>query len=235
MLLIFTIYLLGFGMYGYLYADRAGRDVTLEKAAVLEKQGDFKKAMLEYKKVLKQYAGTEFGGTALYKIAILYNLQREEEKAKKKYKKFILSYPQHKNVVDAYLQLSYIEVDQKHYEKANNILREALRKYPDSKKADKLQYELFLNLYTEGKKHDETIKEAEIYLRNYPKAKYREIVQVMISSVYERKGDYAQALKELDKYLQGNPKDKKLIEVALSERSMIQSHIRREKFKQAGK
>jgi len=246
MLIIFIICLLGLSVYGSLWAGENEEEVIFEKAVVLEKRCDLKGAMLEYEKVLEEYADTEFGGIALYKIAMLHNMRREEEKAKEKYRGFISSYPQHKNVADAYIKLSYIYADQKHYEEANNVLREALRKYPNNKRAKKMQYEIFLNLYTgwsSGRperlkdpiawdnKQTEAIEEARTYLRDYPEDKYVELVQIMISSVYKRKGDYTQAIKELDKYLQSNPKDKKLVKVALSEKSVIQSYIRREKLK----
>ena len=111
--------------------------------------GDYKKAISEFKKLLKKFPKSELAPDAKYYTGLSQERRRQYHKAFKTYQKVIEIYPLNERleeIVERQYLIGEVFFKQKKYERAKEIFEQSLSNAPYSKVADVAQYKVGLCL-----------------------------------------------------------------------------------------
>jgi len=158
------------------------------QAEELFKKKEYKKAIAEYHKLIKNYPGSAYAPRSQYAIGVSYEALGKYYRAVEEYQKVIDNYPASNKVADiveseyrlgnflfgeeikSKLKKAFVESN---YEKAANAYQLVIKNAPYSKRAAEVQYRIGLSYRKQGN-FPEAISEYQKVIDNYPKSPWVE-------------------------------------------------------------
>ena len=174
------------------YAVRANPGEQFSQAEGLFQNGKYKKAIGEYRKLIRHYSGSLYAPRAQYAIGASYEALGKYYRAAEEYQKVITKYPSSNKIADVVknqyrlgnllfkenirskFKRAFVESN---YEKAAKVYQLVIKNAPYDKRAAEVQYRIGLSYRKEG---------------NYSEAAsaYRKVVENYPNSPWVEKADY---------------------------------------------
>jgi TolA-binding protein len=184
--------------------DASGASILWERGAALFNKKDYAAAQKYFQRIMVSYPGEEFASQAFYYNAECYFFLQKWDEAASAYKSYYINYPNDKMVPQAMFQVGVSFFSKKDYPKAAEGFQEFIDRYPQNA----LAKDAALNIALCDKKAFrlvEAIKAYQNYLDLFPGDAKTAFVLLQVGSLYATKGDFAQAITNLEKVSTGAP------------------------------
>ncbi len=170
------------------YVVKTSPEEQFAGAEELFQNGEYGKAITEYRKLIKKYSGSLYAPRSQYAIGSSYEALGKYSRAVEEYQKVIDNYPASDKVADV-LESQYRlgnllfgkEIESKlkkafaesNYEKAAKVYQLVIKNAPYSERASEVQYRIGLSYRKQGN-FSEAVSEYQKVIRNYPESPWVE-------------------------------------------------------------
>jgi len=182
------------------YAVKETPQEQYEWAESFFKDGDYKRALKEYLKLIRHFPYSSYAAKAQYGVAVCYEKLGKYEKAAQEYQKLIEKYPDSELIKDAreaQLRIGqhFLTTEEKgwfnrlfgkdNYERAADVLQDVVESAPFSPEAPQTQLNIAEAYFKRG---DYTMAAYEYnrVVENYPNSPMAEVAAFMIAVCYEK-------------------------------------------------
>lgn len=180
------------------YAVKANPEEQFAWAEELFQNGEYEKAISEYRKLIRNYPGSPYAPRSQYAIGASYEALGKYYRAVEEYQKVIDNYPSSDriaDVVESQYRLGNLlfgeEIESKfkkvflesNYEKAAKVYQMVIKNAPYSERAAEVQYRIGLSYRKQGN-FTESISEYRKVVENYPRSRWVEKADYEIGLSY---------------------------------------------------
>lgn len=181
-----------------------GASILWERGAGLFNKKDYAAAQKYFQRIMVSYPGEEFAPQAFYYNAECYFFLEKWDEAASAYKSYFINYPNDKMVAQAMFQVGVSFFNKKDYPKAAEAFEVFIKRYPQNALAKDAAMNIPL-CYKKAFRLDEAIKGYQNYLNLFPGDPKATFVRLQIGGLYATKGNFEQAIAELEKVPSGTP------------------------------
>jgi len=171
--------------------------ILWERGATLFNKKDYSAAQKYFQRIILTYATEEFANQASFYNAECYFFLQNWDQAASAYKSFYINYPNDKMVAQAMFQVGVSFFNKKDFAKAAEAFDEFIKRFPQNALAKDAALNVAL-CYKKAFRLDEAIKAYQNFVQLFPGDAKSTFVRLQIGSLYATKGNYKQAIDELE-------------------------------------